>query len=196
MSTRHALVDIHFLHSSLLTDYFDGPGLEFQKDGSVVVRCPEGELVASKVFSALPAHKLAEVVQQSHSGLSTLLSSIKSVTVGMVNMEWPGKRLPYEAFGFLVPSTQGLPILGTVFDTCSFPQGDRTILTVMMGGRWFESLFGKNATKEDLYKVAVKQVEDVLNIREPPARSQVHIHQEWYAVISALFHNFKLMLFC
>lgn len=153
--------------------------MEFQKDGSVIVKCPEGELIASKVFSALPAHKLAPVVQQSHPGLSTLLDSIKSVTVGMVNLEWPGKILPYEAFGFLVPSTQGLPILGAVFDTCSFSQGDRTVVTVMMGGSWFESLFGKNPTKEDLYQVAMNQIRDVLNIQEPPRRSQIHIHKEW-----------------
>lgn len=154
-------------------------GLEFRNDGSTIVKCGQEELQASRVVSALPSFKLAELVQPSHPDLASLLQSIESVTVGLVNLEWPGKKLDVEAFGFLVPSTQKLPILGVVYDTCSFPQGDRTILTVMMGGKWFKSLFGDKVTKEELLDVALKQLKSILGISDPPIRSQVHILSQW-----------------
>ena len=52
-----------------------------------------------------------------------MLSSIPFVTVAVVNIEYDGNVLNRDpAFGFLVPSTQKEPLLGVIFDTCSFPQ--------------------------------------------------------------------------
>nr|CAG4649354.1 EOG090X06SP [Scapholeberis mucronata] len=150
-------------------------GLEFRQDGSVVVKCNEEELHSSRVISALPAFKLAELLESSHPQLADMLKTIECVTVGLVNIEWSGQKLNQEAFGFLVPSSQKLPILGVVYDTCSFPQGDKTIVTVMMGGKWFESLFGVDPTEQTLLNVALQQIESVLGIKEAPRRSQVHI---------------------
>nr|CAG4641718.1 EOG090X06SP [Eurycercus lamellatus] len=150
-------------------------GLEFQKDGSVIVKCGHEELEASRVISALPGFKLSELVSQAHPNLAELLRSIECVTVGLVNLEWQGQKLKNEGFGFLVPSSQKVPLLGVVYDTCSFPQGDRTILTAMMGGKWFNSLFGEQATKEMLLDIALKQIGSLLGITDLPARSQVHI---------------------
>nr|CAG4643225.1 EOG090X06SP [Ilyocryptus agilis] len=149
--------------------------LEFQKDGSVIVKCREGELHASKVISALPSFQLAKLVAKSHPELSSLLEPINFVTVGLVNLEWPDQRLTESAFGFLVPSTQKSSLLGAVYNTCSFPQGDRTILTCMMGGRWFQSLFGDHVTEKQLLEIASKEIESILGISDPPSRFSAHI---------------------
>ena len=45
----------------------------------------------------------------------------------------------------------------------------------MMGGRWFQTLFGDAATGEDLTRVAHQQVIEMLGIQEPPSRSQVQL---------------------
>lgn len=145
----------------------------------MVVKCGQEEVHASRVISALPAFRLAELLGPSHSELASSLRSIEHVTVGLVNLEWAGKKLDVEAFGFLVPSSQKLPLLGVVYDTCSFPQGDRTILTCMMGGKWFNSLFGQQVSQETLLDVALKQVQSVLDISDQPVRSQVHILRQW-----------------
>ena len=137
----------------------------------------------SHVVSALPAYSLAKLMEPSVPDLASKLESIELVTVGLVNLEWSGRQLRDEAFGFLVPSSQKLPFLGVVYDTCSFPQGDRTILTCMMGGRWFKSLFGNDVTKEQLLDVALSQIEAVLGIGQPPDRYQV-----WYSIL----HRFSL----
>lgn len=112
-------------------------GLEFRNNGNIVVRYKGEEFHASKIISALPSFKLAQLVQQSHPNLASLLQSIDFVSVGLVNLEYSGRRLSTEAFGFLVPSSQNIPILGVVYDTCSFPQGDRTILTCMVCSSFF-----------------------------------------------------------
>ncbi|KAK4005224.1 protoporphyrinogen oxidase [Daphnia magna] len=157
--------------------YVESPctDLEVRKDGSLVVRSGEEELHCCNVISALPSFKLSELVEKAHPTLAKLLKSIDSVTVGLVNLEWTGQRLDHDAFGFLVPSSQNSPLLGVVYDTCSFPQGDRTILTAMMGGKWFKSLFGDHVNEEALLKIALGQLQSVLGISDPPARAQVHI---------------------
>lgn len=144
-----------------------------------MVRCGKEELHSSRVISALPSFQLASLLQKAHPDLAKMLKSIECVTVGLVNLEWTGQKLSQNAFGFLVPSSQSSPLLGVVYDTCSFPQGDRTILTAMMGGKWFESLFGKNATEKMLLDTALKQVDSVLGIKDAPTRSRVHILRQW-----------------
>jgi len=150
-------------------------GLSFRSDGSTVVHTEREEIEVSRVISALPANSLANIVSASHPNLSSMLNSIEQVTVGLVNLEWSGRRITDEAFGFLVPSTQNLPVLGVVYDTCAFDQGDRTVVTCMMGGKWYKSLFGDTATKQDLLAVARKNIENILGISDQPDRYQVQI---------------------
>jgi len=98
--------------------------------------------------------------------------------VAVVNVEYTGNVLNRDpAFGFLIPSSQKEPILGVIFDSSAFPQvwtkntffqkrfhnlfeiqGDRTIFTAMMGGRWFNKNFGDNPTVEQVEKIAQEQV--------------------------------------
>ena len=91
--------------------------------------------------------------------INTLLNSIPYVDVAVINFMFEGKHLINEpAFGFLVPSSEeNVPILGVIYDTCSFPQGDKTIFTVMMGGAWFDQLFGQNPSSTGfLYFISSK----------------------------------------
>nr|CAG4643979.1 EOG090X06SP [Lepidurus arcticus] len=158
--------------------YTESPcsGIEFRNGGQeAVVQVGNQEIMASQVVSTVPAAKLASLLAPQHPVLAKSLGSIPSVTVGLVNLEWDGPRLQQEAFGFLVPSTQKLPVLGIVYDSCSFPQDNKTILTVMMGGKWFHELFGPNPEPEQLLKIALQQIESVLGIKDAPVRSQVSI---------------------
>ena len=77
------------------------------------------------VVSALPAASLSELLSPSHAQLAKTLRRIETVTVAVVNLEYEGHVLPAEGFGFLVPSSEPLPILGVIFDSCCFPQLDR-----------------------------------------------------------------------
>jgi len=50
------------------------------------------------------------------------LNEIPFVTVAVVTLEYERPLTDLQAFGFLVPSDQPEPILGAIFDSCSFPQ--------------------------------------------------------------------------
>lgn len=80
-----------------------------------------------RVISSLPAKNLAEIVREQHPTLSAELEKIPTVTVGVVNFEFQGDVLPFQAFGFLVPPKENLPLLGVIFDSCIFPQKSSTV---------------------------------------------------------------------
>ncbi|XP_053998260.1 protoporphyrinogen oxidase [Hylaeus anthracinus] len=130
----------------------------------------------SHIISSLPAKTLASLVQDQHPELSNELRGIPTVTVGVVNLEYPEDVLPINAFGLLIPPKEELPILGVIFDSCVFPGDSKTtVLTVMMGGAWFEKYFGNCSSEEHLLNVAVDQVKEILQIGEDPMSYNVSI---------------------
>lgn len=141
----------------------------------LVIQTEKKELEADKVISCLPSNIMSSVIQPISPKLSTLLSSIPYVTVGIVNLEYPGHLIEEPGFGYLVPSSEPNRVLGVIYDTCTFPQGDRTILTVMMGGYWFKELFGDNPSLETLLDVALSEVKQSLKIKVKPKRYHVKI---------------------
>ena len=145
------------------------------KSGKAHVKLQDDSLVSDNVISSLPAGQLAPLLAKQHPELSKELAAIPTVTVGVVNLQYRGKQLKQEAFGFLVPSSQKLPILGIVFDSCCFPKDDNTVLTVMMGGHWFEQLFGRNPSSEKLLSIAVHHVRSILEIPDVPENYSVSI---------------------
>ncbi|KAK2711095.1 protoporphyrinogen oxidase-like [Artemia franciscana] len=96
---------------------------------------------------------------------------ILAVILGLANFEYAGKDLfQMDAFGFLVPSSQDLPVLGVVFDTCSFPQGDKTILTVIYGGHRYQP-----TTSIEFEEILKFSLSKTLGINEEPHRKSVQI---------------------
>lgn len=129
---------------------------------------------------ALPSYEVGHILPDDHVDLKDLLMSIPYVDVGVVNVEYAGNLALKcgDGFGLLVPSSQkDVPILGIIFDTCTFPQGDRTIFTVMMGGSWFKSLFGDDPDVEELEELAIRQIDKILGIRQSPIRVLGKIHR-------------------
>ncbi|KAK8727607.1 hypothetical protein OTU49_009645, partial [Cherax quadricarinatus] len=146
-----------------------------KSSSKLVVQTDEEEIEVNKVVSCLPSRNLSSVIRATSPELSQLLDTIPYATVGVVNLEYKGQVLDEPAFGYLVPSSQPNKVLGVIFDTCTFPQGDRTILTVMMGGYWFKSLFGDTPSSEELLEVATREVKETLKITMKPVHYKVNI---------------------
>jgi oxygen-dependent protoporphyrinogen oxidase len=130
---------------------------------------------ANRVISSIPAKELAKLLGEKHPQLVKMLSEHKNATVGIVNLRYKGNVLKKPAFGFLVPPSETVPLLGVVYDSTCFPHssGD-TVLTAMMGGHSFYPQFA-NSTPNDLYKIAVKNVARILDITQEPCESSVSI---------------------
>jgi len=93
-------------------------------------------LQCSHVICTMPAHAAGQLLRPNNDELGKWLDTILSIDVDVTNVMYKDEDVihrDYDGFGFLVPSIEkSVPgLLGVVFDTCCFPQGDRTILTVM-----------------------------------------------------------------
>ncbi|XP_026764529.2 protoporphyrinogen oxidase [Galleria mellonella] len=150
--------------------------IEFVDSGTVLLKNSTGEtLKANHVYSSIPAYSLANLVQKQHPELSKYLNKIPFVTVGIVNLYFAADKLVSPAFGFLVPPIENSPILGVVFDSCCMPDQNGTVLTVMLGGRWFKEKFGDDATEKKLFDIAMQEIKKILNIKENPSVYNVSI---------------------
>ncbi|XP_015117488.1 protoporphyrinogen oxidase [Diachasma alloeum] len=128
-----------------------------------------------RVIASLSAERLGRILERQHPQLARELEAIPAVTVAVINFEFPGKVLPMEAFGFLVPPKEKIPILGVIFDSCVFPQKASTVLTVMMGGAWFDEYFGVNSSQAHMETVALEQLRRILGIKVDPSDSHFQI---------------------
>lgn len=151
--------------------------IEFVDSSMVKLKKENGENIsATHVYSSVPSHVLAKLVMRQHPELSKLLNDIPFVTVGIVNLYFATQKpLITPAFGFLVPPIENSPILGVVFDSCCIPDQNGTVLTVMLGGKWFEEKFGTNVTKERLLDIAIKEIKSILKIDEEVSAYNVNI---------------------
>lgn len=130
----------------------------------------------SHVVSSLPSFRLAPLLADNHRTLADELMAIPYVDVAVVNLQYEGDALVRQpGFGFLVPPSENLPILGVIYDSCCFPMNGKTVLTVMMGGAWFKQRLGTNPSNKDLYDIAVKQVSRIMQIDAQPTTGRVHI---------------------
>ncbi|KAH8332841.1 hypothetical protein KR074_011766 [Drosophila pseudoananassae] len=134
----------------------------------------DADVPVDHIVCSLPAHKLAPLVKLQHPSLSAQLLEIPYVDVVVVNIQYQGKLLKQDGFGLLVPPVEKLPILGVIFDSCCFDMEGNTVLTVMMGGHWFDKWFGDRPSQKQILDLATHHVKEILGIREDPKFSRVH----------------------
>lgn len=143
---------------------------------NVMIQLDNGKYISSNhVISSLPAKLLGTMLEKQHPELAEALSKIKSVTVAVVNLQYGKKLNIKEGFGFLVAPKEKVPILGVTFDSCCFPRNNNTVLTVMLGGAWYEELFGKNPDENLILNTAKEQLKNILGVHEEPNIAKVNI---------------------
>ena len=146
------------------------PGVGFCRD-RVAVNTADETLLCDNVVLATPSHTTAQLLAPLHAELADTLASIPYVDVAVTNLEYSGRDIQGgKGFGFLVPPTEHEPILGCIYDTCTFKQGERTILTVMMGGAWYNQTVGEK-TEEEVALVAQQTVQKLLGFTAAPQRT-------------------------
>ena len=142
----------------------------------------EGAISGSDfTFWTTPAFSTSEAMTDRD--LSQTLATIPFVDVALMNYVFANDQLVQKpGFGFLVPSSEkDIPILGVIFDTCTFPQGNHTIFTVMMGGAWFNQLFGSTPSLEELDSIGLKHLKSILKIKEDPVSKVIKLHRNCIA---------------
>uniref|UniRef100_A0A8C7ZGZ6 Protoporphyrinogen oxidase n=1 Tax=Oryzias sinensis TaxID=183150 RepID=A0A8C7ZGZ6_9TELE len=148
------------------------------------IQLEDGVVSADHIISALPAKALACVLPPSCQSLTQMLQDVHAVTVAVVNLEYDGSILPVQGFGHLLPSSEDKGLLGVVYDSVPFPEHNQpnretTRLTVMMGGAWFQEVFGdpESVTSERLLKQACEAVCRQLGVKAAPIWSHVSLQR-------------------
>ncbi|CAK6972025.1 protoporphyrinogen oxidase [Scomber scombrus] len=149
------------------------------------IHLEDGVMTADHIISALPAKALSSVLPLSCQPLIQQLQDISTVTVAVVNLEYEGSILPVTGFGHLVPSSEDQGLLGVVYDSVPFPEhnrpnGQTTRVTVMMGGAWFQEVFGvpEAVTDERLLARATEAVQCHLGVTTVPSWARVCLHRD------------------
>jgi len=95
-------------------------------------------LVADHVVSALPPPALARLLEPSaapaDAAIRQDLAAVAAVDVAVVNLNYDRRVMPFEGFGYLVPSWEPSDVLGVIFDSSAFPGQSRCVPTPQGGG--------------------------------------------------------------
>ncbi|XP_046543186.1 protoporphyrinogen oxidase-like isoform X2 [Haliotis rubra] len=158
-------------------------GIELLHDGKLKVKTEGEDITADHVFSGVYSKNLGSLLPASP--LKDNLMEIPAVSVVVINMEYEGLQLPYEGFGHLLPSFESGPVLGVIYDSCTFPEHNRgdmtdsTRVTVMLGGAWFDDLVKlTNLDESHLKQIAHDALKTQLGITEKPIRTYVTLQKD------------------
>ena len=97
------------------------------------------DVQARATVFAVPAYRAAEILAETHPEIAALLGQVEyaPVVVATTSVQMDSLQRPLQGFGFLVPQSERLAILGTIFNSLLFtgraPEG-RLLLTSFLGG--------------------------------------------------------------
>lgn len=101
---------------------------------------------------------------------------IPAVSLVAVNMGWKKEKLLTSGFGYLIPQNQKEPILGTVFDSLTFPDQnqhpDELRMTVMMGGAHHAHLI--DLPECEIKKIALTSIQKHTGVMSCPDSLLIH----------------------
>ena len=134
-------------------------------------------IVADRLVLAVPTHVAAKLL---HPEIATRFEEIEYAPLAAVSLGYLKEdvRHSLEGFGFLIPRSEGLRTLGTVWNSSLFanraPQGS-VLLTSFIGGATDPEILALSA--EEISAIVHRKISQVLSIRSQPTFSNVEIYQ-------------------
>lgn len=151
-----------------------GPALE------VTVGLPglEEVITTDRLIVATPARQAGALLRDLDPQFETLLQKVEYVPVAVVSLGYPraAVRHSLQGFGFLVPRSSGLRILGTVWNSSLFagraPEG-HVLLTSFVGGALDAQV--AEVPEAELTDIVHRELAEILGISEAPTFSNVQV---------------------
>ena len=152
-----------------------------QNDGSFHVSL-EGDtndsVSAKSVVLATPTDMTGKLLAQLDPPFEPLLTTIEHAAVAVVSLGYAKKDVGHslEGFGFLVPRTAGLRILGTVWNSSLFPgraPEGHVLLTTFVGGVTDTS--AAKLSSGELWSLVHREIAPLLAIKDEPTFCNVTI---------------------
>ena len=151
-------------------------------DNHVKVTTENDMYIFDKVLSCLPAHVLSSLICEHAPNLSNHLEKIHYPAVLSTSVTYSNKDIPNntDAFGFLVPRTEGFDLLGAIWKSSIFPshtpEGQKQF-TLLAGGA--HKVIQKNKITETQNKI-IQEFSKIMNINAEPIHSD---HMYWEKAI-------------
>ncbi len=134
-------------------------------------------IVADCLVLAVPTHVAAKLLPL---GIATLFEEIEYAPLAAVSLGYQREDVGHtlEGFGFLIPRSEGLRTLGTVWNSSLFPnrapQGS-VLLTSFIGGATDPQ--AATLSPEEITALVHHEISQILTIRSQPTFSNVEIYQ-------------------
>lgn len=152
-----------------------------QNDGFFHVSLEGGSddsVLAKSVVFATPTDVTAKLLTQLDPSFEAYLTTIEYAAVAVVSLGYAKKDVGHslEGFGFLVPRSAGLRILGTVWNSSLFPgraPEGHALLTTFVGGATDPS--AAKLGSEELSSLVHREIAPLLAIKSAPAFGNVTI---------------------
>lgn len=149
---------------------------EFQGDKVMIYLSNQEQIEADYLISALPLHQLGHLLTPISEQFA-FLSSFPCSSLVMVNVGFNGEVLPKQGFGYLTPSKENNPILGSVWDSSIFPEHNfgrnQTRLTMMLGGAHHPYVL--DWTERQCQEVVLRELRDCLGIHFTPDKVAIKV---------------------
>lgn len=146
------------------------------------LRTPAGDetIQAERLVVALPPNLAARLLTPLDPEFGRLLGGIEFAPVAVVALGYalPDVAHDLKGFGFLVPRSAGLRVLGTVWNSSLFPSRapeGHALLTSFVGGATDPAVVSLAAAT--IAQITHKEISPVLGIRKPPVFSDVSVHE-------------------
>jgi protoporphyrinogen/coproporphyrinogen III oxidase len=146
----------------------------------VSVRSPRGQQIieTERLILATPTNIAGKLLAPFHAEFETQLGQIEYAGICVVSLGYRKTDVgdPLNGFGFLVPRSSGLNVLGTVWNSSLFPgraPNDHALLTSFVGGATNPGALQKSA--EELVQLVHSELTPVLGIRNQPQFCNVNI---------------------
>jgi oxygen-dependent protoporphyrinogen oxidase len=143
----------------------------------------EEVLTTNRLIIATPAQEAASLLRELDSHFESALSPIAYAPVAVLSVGYPKNSIRHslDGFGFLVPRSSGLRILGTVWNSSLFPNRapeGHVLLTSFVGGATDPSAL--SLPESEIVSTVHRELASVLDISQPPTFSHV---QAWRRAI-------------
>jgi len=133
----------------------------------------DARVVAKSVVLATPASAAASLLEPLEPKSAEALAAFEYPTIVQIALVYPRTSIgvPLDGFGFLVPRTEGLKILGCVWNSAMFPDrspSDEALVTAFLGGATDASVAA--LSDEALTRQAHEDLRQVLRIDDTSPR--------------------------
>jgi|HubBroStandDraft_6_1064221.scaffolds.fasta_scaffold17004_4 oxygen-dependent protoporphyrinogen oxidase len=134
-------------------------------------------IIADRLVLAVPTYVAAKLL---HSEIAAPLGEIEYAPVAVVSLGYRQDDVQHslDGFGFLIPRSEGLRTLGTVWNSSLFPNRaprGSVLLTSFIGGATDPQAVSLSA--EEISAIVHREISPILSIRNQPTFSSVHIYE-------------------